>query len=55
MKKIYYGTSEGIFKHRYETIRNHSVMKCIGQIQNSRRNTEDLKNSKQSLNYNFTF
>ena len=28
-----------------ETIRNHSIMKNIGQIQNFRRNTGDLKNS----------
>ena len=38
-----------------ETIRNHSIMRNIGQIQNFRRNTGDLKNSKQNLKYNFTF
>ena len=32
-----------------ETIRNHSTMKNIGQMQNFRRNTRGLKN----LNYNF--
>ena len=29
-----------------ETLRNHSIMKNIGQIQNFRRNTGDLKKSK---------
>ena len=38
-----------------ETIRNHSIMKNIGQVQNFRRNTGDLKNSKHNLKYNFTF
>ena len=38
-----------------EIIRNHSIMKNIGQIQNFRRNTGDLKNSKLNLKYNFTF
>ena len=38
-----------------ETIKNHSIMKNIGQIQNFRRNTGDFKNSKQNLKYNFTF
>ena len=38
-----------------ETIRNHSIMKSIEQIQNFRRNTGDLKNSKHNLKYNFTF
>ena len=38
-----------------ETIRNHSVMKNIGQTQNFRRNTGDLKNSKHNLKYNFKF
>ena len=38
-----------------ETIRNHSIMKNIGQIQNFRKNTGDLKNSKHNLKYNFTF
>ena len=38
-----------------ETIRNHSIMKNIGQIQNFRRNTGDLKNSKHNLKYNFPF
>ena len=35
-----------------ETIRNHSIMKNIGQIQNFGSNTGDLKNSKHSLKYN---
>ena len=38
-----------------ETIRNHSNIKNIGQIQNSRSNTGGLKNSKQNLNYNVLF
>ena len=31
-----------------ETLRNHSIMKNIGQIQNFRRNTRDLKNSSKT-------
>ena len=38
-----------------ETIRNHSIMKSIGQMQNFRKNTEDSQNSKYNLKYNFTF
>ena len=38
-----------------ETIRNHSIIKNIGQIQNFRRNTADLKNSRHNHKYNFTF
>ena len=38
-----------------ETIRNHSIKKNIGQIKNFQRYTGDLKNSKQNLEYNFTF
>ena len=38
-----------------ETIRNHLIMKNIGQIQSFQRNTGDLKNSKQNPKYNFTF
>ena len=50
-----------------ETIRNDSIMKNIGQIQNFRRNTGDLTiqnfrrntgdltNSKHNLKYNSTF
>ena len=38
-----------------KTIRNHSIMKNIGQIKNFQRYTGDLKNSKQNLEYNFTF
>ena len=38
-----------------ETIRNHRIIKSIEQIQNFRRNTGDLKNSKENLKYNFTF
>ena len=38
-----------------ETIRNHSNIKNIGRIQNSRRNTGGLKNSKHNLNYNVIF
>ena len=38
-----------------ETIRNHLIMKNIGEIQSFQRNTGDLKNSKQILKYNFTF
>ena len=38
-----------------ETIRNHPIIKNIKQIQNFRRNTGDLKNSKENLEYNFTF
>ena len=30
-----------------ETVRNNSIMKNIGQIQNFQRNTGDLNNSKQ--------
>ena len=37
------------------TVRNHSIMKKIGQIQNFRRNTGDLKNSKHNLKYNLIF
>ena len=38
-----------------ETIRNRSIMKIKGQIQNFRKNVGDLKNSKQNLKYNFMF
>ena len=38
-----------------ETIRNHSNMKNIGQIWKFRRNTRDVKNSKDNLSYNFIF
>ena len=38
-----------------ETIRNHSIKKTIGQIKNFQKYTGDLKNSKQNLEYNFTF
>ena len=38
-----------------ETIRNHLITKSIGQIQNFRRNTGDLKNSKCNLKCSFTF
>ena len=38
-EKIYYGISESTFKQGYETIRNHSIMKNIGKIQNFRKNT----------------
>ena len=37
-----------------ETIRNHSIMKNIEQIQNFRKNTGDLKNSKHKI-LHFTF
>ena len=54
-EKIYCRTRKGTFKQRYETKRYHSIMKNIGQIQNFRRNTGDLKKSKQNLKCNFTF
>ena len=38
-----------------ETIRNHSIMKNIRQIQNFRRNTGGLKNSKLNFKDIFTF
>ena len=38
-----------------ETTRNHSILKNLGQIQNFRRNTADLKNSKQNPKFNFAF
>ena len=38
-----------------ETIRNNLILKSIGQMQNFRSNTGDLKNSKQSFKYNFIF
>ena len=38
-----------------EIIRNHSIMKNIGQTQSFRRHTGDLKNSKHNLKYDFTF
>ena len=38
-----------------KTIRNHLTTKIIGQIQNFRRNTGGLKNSKHNLKYNFVF
>ena len=38
-----------------EKIRNQSIVKNKGQIQNFRRNTGDLKNSKHNLKYNFKF
>ena len=38
-----------------ETIRNHSIMKNVGQIQNFKRNSGDLRNSKHNLKYNFIF
>ena len=38
-----------------EAIRNLSIMKSTEQIQNFRRNTGDLKNSKQNPKYNFKF
>ena len=36
-----------------ETIRNHLIIKNIGQIQNVWKNNGDLKNSKHNLRYNF--
>ena len=56
MKKYY--TTKPAQRHLnsvMETIINHSIMKNIVQMQNFRRNTGDLKNSKQNLKYNFTF
>ena len=38
-----------------KTIRNHAIMKNIGRIKNFQRKTGGLKNSKQNLEYNFTF
>ena len=38
-----------------ETIKSHSTMKNIGHIQNFRKNTADLKNSKHNLKYNLIF
>ena len=38
-----------------EAIRNHSIIKNTGEIQNFRRNTRALKNSKHNLKYNFLF
>ena len=38
-----------------ETIRNDSIMKNTGQIQNFRRNAGHLKNARQNLKYNFPF
>ena len=38
-----------------ETIRNHSIMKNIGQIPSFRKNTGDLKNSKHNRKDNFIF
>ena len=37
------------------TIRNHSIMKNIGQIQNFPRNNGVLKNSKHNIKYNVIF
>ena len=36
-----------------ETIRNHLIIKNIGQIQNVWKNNGDLKNLKHNLRYNF--
>ena len=38
-----------------ETIRNNLILKSIEQMHNFRSNSGDLKNSKQSLKYNFIF
>ena len=38
-----------------ETLRNHSIMKNVGQIQNFKKNSGDLRNSKHNLKYNFIF
>ena len=55
MKKYTTGPAKVHLNSVMETIRNHSIMKSIGQIQNFRRDTEDLKNSQHNLKYNFTF
>ena len=36
-----------------ETIRNHSIMKNIGKIQNFGKNIADLKNSNHNLKVQF--
>ena len=36
-----------------ETIRNHSIMKNIGKIQNFGKNTGNLKNSKHNIKVQF--
>ena len=53
--KIYYGTSKHTFKQRYGNHKKFFELKNIGQIQNLRRNTGDLKNSEHNLVYNFIF
>ena len=55
MKKYTTEPAKGHLNSVMETIRNHSIIKNIAQIQNFRRNTGDLKNSKHNLKYNFTF
>ena len=54
-EKIYTEPAKVYLNSVMETIRNHSIMKNIGQIQNFRRKTGDLKNSKHNLKYNFSF
>ena len=53
--KIYRGTSKHTFKQRYGNHKKFFEHKNIGQIQNFRRNTGDLKNSEHNLMYNFIF
>ena len=53
--KIYHGTSKHTFKQRYGNHKKFFEHKNIGQIQNFRRNTGDLKNSEHNLMYNFIF
>ena len=55
MKKYTTEPAKAHLNSAMENIRNRSIMKNIGQVQNFRRNTGDLKNSKHNLKYNFTF
>ena len=55
MKKYTAESARVKLNSNMETIRNHSIMKIIEEIQNFGRNAGDLKNSKHNLKYNFIF
>ena len=55
MKKYTTEPAKIRLKSVMETIRNHSIMKNTGQIQNFQKDTRDLNNSEENPKYNFTF
>ena len=55
MEKYITEQAEVHLNNDMETIRNHSVMKSIGQVQSFQRNAGDLKNLKHNIKYSFIF